>query len=136
MRTVLVSALAPLTGCSQFQQQRPPKVMIQEFYIENKDDERHHVDSTLLHADTVVFFSSATVEPATYEGDNLQRTTGRTWDTVAPNEQTYTLHARVDDGDWLTTRFEPWESGCVRIGVEINRQGNGVFEYSGCWEDQ
>ena len=135
VRTVLAGTVAPLAGCSQFQRQGPSEVTISEFYIENKHNERHHIDAVLLHADTVVFFASAPVKPAQYDDDTLQRTTGRTRENVSPNEQTHTLYARVDEGDWLTTRFEPWGNGCVRIGVEISPQGDGVFEYSACPED-
>jgi hypothetical protein len=107
-------------------------VTIPELWIDNKDDSEHHVEILLLHDDEPVFVKSLVVDAATYDGGGLQATGGRAWDDVAPTEQAYTLHARIDGEEWFTTRFENWESGCVRIAIEISEQGDGSFTYFGC----
>lgn len=128
----LCISLTGLSGCSAFGQNTRPEVTIPELWVDNKDDSEHHVEILLLQDDEPVFVTSVTVDGATYDGEDLKATGGQAWEDVAPTEQAYTLHARIDGNDWFTTRFENGGPGCVRVAIEITRQGNGSFTYFGC----
>lgn len=125
-------SLAGVAGCSAFGRDTQPKVTIPELWIDNKDDSEHHVEILLLHSDEPVFVKSLTADAATYDGDDLKAAGGRAWEDVAPTEQTYALHVRIDGNDWFTTRFKNGGPGCVRVGIEISRRGDGSFTYFGC----
>ena len=124
--------LTTVTGCSAVRRDTQPKVTIPELWIDNKDDSEHYVEILLLHGDEPTFVKSPTVDAATYDGNDLKAIGSRAWEDVTPTERAYTLHVRIDGGDWFTTRFENGESGCVRVGIEIDEQGDGSFAYSGC----
>lgn len=127
--------LGTVSGCSAFGQEDPPAVTIPELWVENKDDVGHHVDILLLYDDKPVFLESLDVEAATYDGDSLQAPGGRAWKDVATEQRSYTLHARIDREGWFSTQFERFGSDCVRLQVEITREGDGVFGYAACYEN-
>lgn len=133
--TGLGVSLSAVSGCSVFGQEDSPSVTIPELWVDNKDDIKHHVDILLLHGDEPVFVKSLDVEAAKYDGDNLQATGGRAWKNVAPKQQPHTLHARIDQKSWFTTRFEEFGSDCVRVQIEITKDGNGVFGFTACYEE-
>jgi len=128
----LCISLTGVSGCAAFERESQPELTIPELWIDNKDDSDHHVEILLLHDDDPVFVKSVAVDAATYEADSLKATGGQAWEDVAPTAQTYTLHARIDENDWFTANFENEDSGCVRVAVEIDRQGTGLFVYFGC----
>lgn len=128
-------SLCAIAGCSAFGQDDPPSVTIPELWIENEDDAEHHLEILLLHGDEPVFVESLDVEAAKYEGDNMKAPGGRAWENVAPEQRPHTLHARIDRERWFTTRFEEFGSGCVRVQIEINREGEGLFVYFACYEE-
>ena len=128
-------SLGAAAGCATFGHEGPPSVTIPELWVENKDDIKHHVDILLLHEDEPVFVESLDVEAAKYDGDNLQATGGRAWKNVAPKQQPHTLHARIDQKSWFTTRFEEFGSDCVRVQIEIMKEGDGVFGFTACYEE-
>jgi hypothetical protein len=132
--TSLGSALIAGTGCTANKNKQPKstRLTIPELWIENQDTTSHRVDVLLLHSDEPIFLKSLTVGPAEYDGDDLQTTGGQTWQNVAPKKQRYTLHARIDDGTWATTRFTQTNSSCVRMEVEIDTQAKITFVYFGC----
>lgn len=128
----LSTSLTGVTGCSALGQDTQQNVTIPELWIDNKDDSRHRVEILLLHDDNPVFVKSVVVDAATYEADDLKATGGRAWEDVATTAQAYTLHVRIDGSDWFATSFENEGAGCVRVAVEINKQGKGSFVYFGC----
>jgi hypothetical protein len=128
----LCISLTGVSGCSAFERESQPELTIPELWIDNKDDSDHHVEILLLHDDDPVFVKSVAVDAATYEANNLKATGGQAWEDVALTAQTYTLHVRINENDWFTTNFENEDSGCVRVAVEIDRQGTGLFVYFGC----
>lgn len=115
-RTAPALAVAGLAGCLGDDESRLGTLSVQ-----NRDDEPRTVDIRVVW-EGELHSTTATLAPRDKDGNTVWPE--RTWPTGAG---TFTVRARVGDGEWAEAAPEDWDSpDCLSLIVDV-REGRAVF---------